>query len=219
MKNISVYTYEKGYGFLNNLLFIADGYFLGSILFANIFGNLISHKNIVSESSDHNPGTVNAFKYGGFWCGILTLYMDLMKGFLPVFLYIKFSDNQNLIGTALVLSAPVIGHIFPVFHKFKGGKGIAASFGCLLGLIPMFGWGPVLCLALAFIMFSFVICITPNYYKTMFSYLGALCLMFIFVNDNGVLLGFGIISMSVMLRLLLSKEEKEEFKMRLLWKC
>ena len=204
---------------MNNIIFIIGGYLAGSILFADIFSRLISHKNIVSESPDHNPGTVNAFKYGGFTCGLLTLCMDLLKGFLPVFLYGKFSVNQSHIWTALILASPVLGHVYPIFKKFNGGKGIAASFGCLLGLIPLFGWSPVLCLAVAFLLFSFVICITPNYYKTLFSYFGALCLMLIFVRNKGILLGFSIVCIAVTIRLLLSKEEKEEFKMRLLWKC
>ena len=204
---------------LDNLIFILVGYSLGSMLFAEIFGKKIAHKNIAMESDDKNPGTFNAFKHGGFLCGILTLSMDLFKGFLPVFLYAKYSQNQAFIWTALTIAAPVLGHIYPLFHKFKGGKGIAASFGSLLGIIPLFGWKPVFCLVGAFLLFSFVLCITPNYYKTLFSYFGALALMFIYSVDGGVVLGFGIVSVAVTIRLLLSKEEKEEFKMRLLWKC
>ena len=63
-----------------------------------------------------------------------------------------------------VLAAPVAGHIFPVFHRFRGGKGIAVSFGVLLGLYPYMK--PVLLLASCFLLFSFVIVITPNYHKT-----------------------------------------------------
>lgn len=200
----------------NDLLFVLSGYLFGSVLFAELFGKIISKKDIAAESPDRNPGTVNAFKYGGTFCGILTLCMDMLKGFIPVFLYSNFASNGNILPLALVVAAPVIGHIFPIFNKFKGGKGIATSFGCLLGFIP--DLKPALCLAAAFLLFSLVICITPNYYKTIFSYFAAIIFMFVFIENKGVLLGFTIINAAVLIRLIISEEEKEEFKMRLLWK-
>ena len=199
-----------------DLLYIFGGYFLGSILFAEIFGKIISKKDITAESPDRNPGTVNAFKYGGTFCGILTLCMDMLKGFLPVFLYGKFVSDASILQWSFVVAAPVIGHIFPIFNKFKGGKGIATSFGCLLGFLP--DLKPALCLAVSFLLFSFIICITPNYYKTIFSYFLAVIFMLAFIENKGIVLGFSIINTAVFIRLIISEEEKEEFRMRLLWK-
>ena len=51
------------------ILFAALGYLSGSILYADVFGRIWGKKDLYRESSDQNPGTVNAYKYGGFWCG------------------------------------------------------------------------------------------------------------------------------------------------------
>ena len=141
------------------LTFIVMGYILGSILFAPLFGKLITKKDIIRETKDQNPGTANAFMQGGMLCGILTLVCDMGKGFIPVFLCANMLQTQFancmwgideqlwggrpeiivVLGSALVLVAPVAGHIWPIFHKWKGGKGIAVSFGCLLGYWPNIG--------------------------------------------------------------------------------
>lgn len=116
---------------------------------------------------DSNPGTYNAYTYGGFWCGALTLVCDLLKGFLPVFLYIRVSGGTPL-GLVLVMSAPALGHIFPIWHKFDGGKGIAVSFGVLLGLAP--NMLPVLTLALTYLLFSLVFKVNPHFYRLILTY-------------------------------------------------
>ena len=72
---------------LISLCFTAFGYLCGSILFARVYGALFG-KDLISNSTDGNPGTSNAFIYGGMLCGTLTLLGDLIKGFLPVFLYL-----------------------------------------------------------------------------------------------------------------------------------
>ena len=138
------------------------GYFTGSLLFARYFSNLFCGKDVTVDTPDSNPGTYNAYTYGGFWCGALTLVCDLLKGFLPVFLYIRVSGGTPL-GLVLVMSAPALGHIFPIWHKFDGGKGIAVSFGVLLGLAP--NMLPVLTLALTYLLFSFVFKVNPHFYR------------------------------------------------------
>lgn len=68
-------------------------------------------------------------------CGTLTLICELLKGFLPVYLYLRGRSPAECPAIfALILAAPVLGHAFSVFYGFHGGKGIAVSFGCLLGL-------------------------------------------------------------------------------------
>ena len=120
---------------LISLCFTAFGYLCGSILFARVYGALFG-KDLISNSTDGNPGTSNAFIYGGMLCGTLTLLGDLIKGFLPVFLYLYMTRGNMDIYLAPVLVSPVLGHILPCFYRFRGGKGIAVSFGCLLGLLP-----------------------------------------------------------------------------------
>lgn len=66
------------------------------------------------------------------------------------------------------MSAPALGHIFPIWHKFDGGKGIAVSFGVLLGLAP--NMLPVLTLALTYLLFSLVFKVNPHFYRLILTY-------------------------------------------------
>ena len=120
-------------------MFAVLGYLSGSVLYARVFARLFRKENMLEQSRDQNPGTANAFLYGGFWCGTLTLVFDLLKGFLPVYLFLQYGNPGRVhpFLVALVLAAPVIGHIFPLFYGLKGGKGIAVTFGCLAGLYPV----------------------------------------------------------------------------------
>ena len=131
------------------VVFTVLGYLSGSLLFARYWGKWCRGRNMVEESPDQNPGTFNAFQYGGFVCGTLTLCGDLLKGFLPVFLYCR--ERPWELGLALVLAAPVWGHVLPLYHGFRGGKGVAVTFGCLLGLLPK--RRPLLLLAFVFLFF------------------------------------------------------------------
>ena len=88
------------------LFFTILGFALGSTLFAYWTPKIIRHIDIRELPADHNPGVANAFMYGGFFCGLLSLILELAKGFVPF------------------------------FRKEKGGKAITASFGVLLGLFP-----------------------------------------------------------------------------------
>ncbi len=118
------------------IIFIFLGYFSGSILYANLFARMFKKNHMLEQSKDHNPGAANAFLYGGFWCGSFTLLFDLLKGFVPVFLFMQYgtASATHPFLIVLVIAAPVIGHIFPLFNHFQGGKGIAVTFGCLAGL-------------------------------------------------------------------------------------
>lgn len=203
--------------FASTLCFIILGYLSGSLLFAKIFAALFGKHNIYENSPDKNPGTANAFTYGGFFVGALTLIFDLAKGFLPVFLYISYCKYSKPFSFALslVMAAPVIGHIFPAFFRFRGGKGIAVTFGCLLGLLPI--WKPLAIFAVTFVFFSVVLIITPHFYRTLASYLVALVFMIFFVQSYEVIFGFAFITVAVFIRMLSSKEDKKDMKVNLFW--
>ena len=196
--------------------YILLGYLSGSLLWAKLFGTLFAKEDITAVSPDGNPGASNAFRYGGFWCGCLTLCFDMLKGFLPVMLYCRSAAALPALGLALVMAAPVIGHTHSVFHGFRGGKGIAVSFGCLLGLAP--DLRPALILAAVFILFSVVIKISPHYYRTLAAYIVALPIMFTVIQVGAVRLGFLLIAETVILKLLGSKEEKEKPEVKIGWK-
>ncbi len=201
---------------LGGILFIVFGYLCGSVLFGVLIPKLF-HKDITSESKDKNPGTVNAFTYGGFWCGVLTLAGDMAKGFVPTLLYqLYLRDSEPLVLTALVIVAPVIGHILPVFFGFRGGKGIAVGFGSMLGLAP--GGAPAFIVAGVFIFFSLIVKISPNYYRTIFTYLCGMVTLMMAVRFVGwdAWLGDAFISAAILLRLAASPEEKEKLKVSFL---
>lgn len=199
---------------LNAFLFILAGYLSGSVLYAQIFARLFGHQNLTEISHDHNPGTANAFHYCGFGCGVLTLVCDLLKGFLPVSLFMTTAE-QPPYACALVMAAPVIGHTFSVFDHFHGGKGIAVTFGCLLGLFPI--WQPFALLAFYFIIFSVVLTISPDYYRTLAAYLCALASIPFAVERVEICQGFLLLSFAVLFRLLTSKEEKAQLEVKWLW--
>lgn len=201
---------------MRTITYIIIGYIMGSILFAQVFSKLFN-KNILQESKDGNPGTANAFMYGGFWCGVLTLFFELFKGAVPVYLYLKGVNIQSAGTAALasVIAAPVIGHIYPIFNKFHGGKGIAVTFGVLLGLVPI--WSPVVLLAFFFIFFSIIVRVSPHIHRTVVTYCCTLAAIVLTNPIRGIIAGVAIITVIVLHRLYISKEEKEKIKVGLLW--
>jgi glycerol-3-phosphate acyltransferase PlsY len=198
------------------LPFVLLGYLAGSLLFARIAARIFNKEEIISQSKDNNPGTANAFTYGGFACGMVTLIGDLGKGFLPVFLCLRYAPEAiHSPAFALVMAAPVMGHCFPLGRFSKGGKGIAVSFGSLLGLMPI--WQPAVMLAVCFIFFSLIVVVSPNFQRTIITYLCALEWI-IFVKAMRIFApGFALISGLVFLRMHMSREERQATEVKLLW--
>lgn len=199
-----------------DLIYLLFGYLSGSILYADVFSKLF-HKEVVAVSKDQNPGTANAFLHGGFFCGILTLLGDTLKGCIPVALYLySLPDAIPTSLSALVVCAPVAGHIFPASRHFRGGKGIATTFGCLLGLFPY--RVPFVVLCGIFLFYSLVLRITPNLARTQATYLTLLpCLVSARVP---LWLSFSAtcMTMMVLVRLHHSCEVREKPKIRFLWR-
>ena len=164
-------------------LFSIAGYLSGSILYAYWIPKILFQKDICALSPDGNPGTANAFVYGGFRAGILALLLELFKGFFPVVLALRTLDIDTPYMIPILI-APVLGHAFPLqFHpknsNKKGGKAIAVSFGVLLGIFPVVL--PVLFLAAAYILFSVVLIIRPHLFRSIITF-GVFCLLvFLFV--------------------------------------
>ncbi len=111
------------------------GFFSGSMLYAYKLPKRICHVDIREISEDGNPGTANVFQYCGKKCGILTGICEFGKGFFPVFAG-NLLVNKNIagIGFGLIIAAPVLGHMFSVFHGGRGGMGIAPLCGTLIAV-------------------------------------------------------------------------------------
>lgn len=196
---------------LTALFFTVSGYLLGSILFAGISARIF-RKDIISKSPDKNYGTANAFRYGGFMCGALTLLCDIGKGFLPVFLYMQ-SENMSYVFLPIVMAAPVIGHILPIFSKFKGGKAIAVTFGSLMGLFP--NWRTAIALAIFYLLYSVVIKVSPHCYRMVLSYISATLVSFIIEPNKAVAVGMLIITVAGSIKMMTVEEQREKFAVKL----
>ena len=104
----------------------------GSVPWALVVSKLISHKD-VRNIGDGNPGVANAWKSGGWIPGMLSVGLELGKSIVPIYFAIMFLGQPtgliSHIGLALILLAPIVGHGWSPFLKFKGGKSLAASWG------------------------------------------------------------------------------------------
>ena len=132
------------------LLAILAAYLLGSVPFAMISSRLFGLADPRSYGSG-NPGATNVLRSGNKKAALVTLIGDALKGWAAVFVAQKMGFSDNAIG--LVALAVFFGHLFPVFLKFKGGKGVATAAGVLLALDPLLGLavlGTWLFVALAF---------------------------------------------------------------------
>lgn len=124
------------------IVFIIAAYLLGSISFAVITSKLFGLADPRTYGSG-NPGATNVLRSGKKAAAALTLFGDAAKGWLAVFLAIHFSpsDVSYTMLAAAVALAVFIGHLFPVFLRFKGGKGVATALGVLLALNVWVGLG------------------------------------------------------------------------------
>ncbi|MFA7399048.1 MAG: glycerol-3-phosphate 1-O-acyltransferase PlsY [Sideroxydans sp.] len=123
---------------MTTLVFVVCAYLLGSVSFAVLMSKAFGLADPRTYGSG-NPGATNVLRSGKKAAAVLTLLGDAAKGWLAVFLAIKFAphDGDGLLMVALVALAVFLGHVFPIFLKFQGGKGVATALGVLLALS---GW-------------------------------------------------------------------------------
>ncbi len=124
------------------LVVVLSGYLLGSLSFAVIVSRVMGLSDPRTFGSK-NPGATNVLRSGNKLAAAATLLLDAVKGWLPVVLVGWFGKPWGLgEGTmAAVGLAAFIGHLYPVFFGFKGGKGVATACGVLLGVHPILGVG------------------------------------------------------------------------------
>jgi glycerol-3-phosphate acyltransferase PlsY len=115
-------------------------YLLGSISFAVVVSRLFGLPDPRSYGSK-NPGATNVLRTGSKPAAVLTLIGDAGKGALAVWLAVLYTGQSALSGVDVPLAGACafVGHLFPVFHGFKGGKGVATAAGVLLALDPWLG--------------------------------------------------------------------------------
>ena len=119
-----------------SLIYIVIGYLVGSVCSAVIVCRLFGYPDPRTAGSN-NPGATNVLRLAGKECAIIVLIADMLKGLLPVLL--ANICGANTITLAFVALACVLGHMFPIFFKFKGGKGVATALGAIIGLNWLLG--------------------------------------------------------------------------------
>ena len=115
-------------------------YLIGSLSFAVIVSRLMGLNDPRTYGSG-NPGATNVLRSGNKAAAVLTLLLDALKGYVPVMLVQRWGGDHGLgdATLALVGLAAFIGHLWPVFFRFRGGKGVATAAGVLFGLNPWLG--------------------------------------------------------------------------------
>ena len=148
------------------LLIIIISYLIGSIQSGILIGKII-YKTDVRQFGSKSSGATNIQRTIGLKPGIFVLVLDILKGFLPI-LFIEIFTEENILGVMSCIFL-VLGHCYPVFHKFKGGKGVATGFGSVVVLLPYIALGIPIAL--------------PIIYKTRYVSLGAIlgCIISIFL--------------------------------------
>jgi glycerol-3-phosphate acyltransferase PlsY len=113
------------------LMMIFAAYLLGSISSAILISYLFGKGDPRTQGSG-NPGATNILRIAGPFAAALVLVFDVLKGTLSV--YSAYLLGINEIGLGLVAIAACLGHMYPIYFKFKGGKGVATALGCLLSM-------------------------------------------------------------------------------------
>jgi len=129
------------------------GYLLGSIPTGIILTRLFSKVN-PRETGSRNIGATNIYRTAGKTLGILTLIGDVLKGALPMWAAIMWTPHDLWgiadLWVAIVGLSPIVGHMFPIFLGFKGGKGVATALGAYLLISPV-------SVLIEFLIFAFVV--------------------------------------------------------------
>jgi len=138
------------------IVWIVTGFISGSVPWSVIIGKLLIGKD-VRMVGDGNPGSANSWKLGGWVPGILSFILDTGKGIIPVYFAAHYlnlssingwSDPINQFGFAVIAAAPVAGHAWSPFLKFKGGKALATTWGSWIAITGGLAF-PVGCLLLS----------------------------------------------------------------------
>jgi glycerol-3-phosphate acyltransferase PlsY len=153
---------------MNALLIAAAllaGYLVGSVSFAVLISRAMGLADPRSYGSK-NPGATNVLRSGNKGAALLTLALDALKGYLPVLAVLVFGPRFGLGETtaAFVGLAAFVGHVWPLFFRFQGGKGVATAAGVVMAVNPLLGLATLL---------SFVIVVVFSRYVSLASVVAA----------------------------------------------
>ena len=167
------------------------GYLLGSVLFGEIVARV---KGVnIREVGSGNVGATNVGRALGKKYAVLVFLLDAGKGLLPAYMGFRVMGLEGL-GSVFVGLAPVVGHMFPLFFRFRGGKGVATAFGVLLALSPMVA-------VLSFFVWALVLIVTRYVsLASIISSAGATLLLAVFGYGPHILLMAFLIALLIVIR-------------------
>ncbi len=131
---------------MNEIIAVVAAYLLGAIPFGFLLVRLKSGKDVRKEGSG-NIGATNVLRTTGRALGVLTLLLDIAKGYAAVWLA-AWLTNDSAVWTSLAAVIVMMGHAYPIFLGYKGGKAVASCVGAFLYLTPL----PMLAVALVFVV-------------------------------------------------------------------
>lgn len=143
------------------VLVVIVSYAFGNISFARIISGRLNAD--ITKMGSGNPGTTNVLRNFGFKIGLTNFVLDILKGFVPVLVATLIFDN--MIMTYISGVSVIVGHIYPVVYKFKGGKGIATMLGVFFASNPVVTLLVVVVAAISWLLFQYgsmasFICVT-----------------------------------------------------------
>jgi acyl phosphate:glycerol-3-phosphate acyltransferase len=175
-------------------------YLAGSVPTAVWYGKIF-HGIDVRQHGSGNAGATNSLRTLGKKAGIIVLIVDFLKGFLAVKAASLLSTETHSILPLIMGLAVIIGHIFPIFAQFRGGKGVATAMGVLVATFPWAALGCVL---------TFMVVVFITKYVSLASLLGALAfpiqLNFNIWNDNADKYSIGFASVIFVILLIMHRE-------------
>ena len=122
--------------YFNIILYAGLAYLIGSFSTAIITCKIMGIED-PRKTGSHNPGATNVLRQGGKKAAIITLLGDSLKGLIPVLVVSQLQTDTLII--ALVGLFALLGHVFPIYYGFKGGKGVATYYGVILGMSLLAG--------------------------------------------------------------------------------
>ena len=165
-----------------SFLILLACYLIGSVPFGLVLSKILN-KSDPRLVGSKNIGATNIVRTSGWKLGLLTLIFDVLKGFIPVVVL-----KNNFIEQSFIILFIFLGHLFPIWIKFKGGKGIAVIIGCLFGYKFFYG-----------LIFSLVWLVTAlvSKYSSLSALVASLSILVIIYlqNDNIFLILFIIVTM------------------------
>lgn len=175
---------------IENIAFIIGAYLLGSLSSAIIVCRCFRLPDPRGEGSG-NPGTTNVLRLGGKVPAIITLVGDVLKGFIPVYVAKLMGIDALYLG--YIAMAAFFGHLFPIFFRFQGGKGVATLLGAVAGLSwPLIGFCVVVWLIVAIsFRYSSLAALLMALFCPLFAYL---------LHDYSLIIPLSVMALALVIR-------------------